>query len=96
MNNVVNLHGAEESAQQQQVQSGPIGCNLPAIGTCSLSEDFGDPETLLNSRDWLEKVVMAHGATVDGGGCGMGAADIDITLEGMRYNIKIRPLGVPK
>ena len=57
-----------------------------------LSEDFGDPETLFNSRDWLTKAVEAQGAKFTGGGVGMGQADIDIELEGMRFNISIKPL----
>ncbi len=57
-----------------------------------LSEDFGDPETLLNSRDWLQSSLEAKGATFEGGGIGQGRADIDIELEGCRYNVSIRPL----
>ena len=65
---------------------------LPDIGSCQLSEDFGDPETLLNSRDWLQKAVEAKGAKMVGGGVGCGQADIDIEIEGMRFNISIRPI----
>ncbi len=51
-----------------------------------------DAEAFLNMREWLERAVEAKGARVDGGGIGGGAADIDIVLEGHRYNISIRPL----
>ena len=66
--------------------------NLPDIGAATLDEAFGDPETLLNSRDWLTKAVHAQGAKTVGSGVGCGQADIDIELEGMRYNISIRPI----
>ncbi len=56
-----------------------------------LHDDFGDPEALLNIRGWLRSAVEAKGAEFTGGGIGMGAADIDVDLEGMRYNIKISP-----
>lgn len=58
----------------------------------NLAEGFGDPLTLLNSRDWLQRAVEAKGATVDGAGCGCGQADLSIVLEGHRFNISIRPL----
>ncbi|KKM69760.1 hypothetical protein LCGC14_1447560 [marine sediment metagenome] len=59
--------------------------------------DFGktldemDVEAFFNMRGWLKKAVETAGATVEGAGVGMGQADIDITLEGHRYNISIRP-----
>jgi len=58
----------------------------------SLAEGFGNPETLLNSRDWLTKAVTKCGAKVTGGGCGCGQADIDILLEGCKFNVSIRPI----
>lgn len=54
--------------------------------------DFGDGEQMLNMRGWLQKAVETQGAKMTGGGCGMGAADIDIRLEGHDYNIRIKPL----
>jgi hypothetical protein len=57
----------------------------------TLHPDFGDVESMLNMREWLESCVKAKGATVDGGGMGMGQADIDITLEGHQFNISIKP-----
>lgn len=56
-----------------------------------LAPEFGDYESLWNSRKWLESAVEKAGAKVTGGGCGMGGADVDITLEGMRYYLTIRP-----
>lgn len=57
-----------------------------------LADDFGDPETLLNSRDWLRKALEAKGAKISGGGIGCGQADLEIVLEGFRFNVSIRPL----
>lgn len=56
-----------------------------------LDKNFGDPETLFNSREWLQSAVEAKGAEMTGGGIGFGQADIDIELEGMRFNISIKP-----
>lgn len=63
--------------------------DLPPIG--ALAEDFGDPETLFNSRDWLRIALEAKGAKITGGGIGGGQADLDFALEGCRYNVSIRP-----
>lgn len=57
-----------------------------------LSDDFGDPLTLLNSREWLQKALEAKGAKVTGAGVGCGQADLDIMLEGCKFNVSIRPL----
>ncbi len=51
-----------------------------------------DTDAFFNMRDWLSKAVTAKGATQIGAGIGMGQADIDIELDGHRYNISIRPL----
>jgi hypothetical protein len=56
------------------------------------SLDEMDAESFLNMRDWLTKAVEAKGARRTGGGVGMGQADIDIELDGCRYNISIKPL----
>lgn len=45
-----------------------------------------------NARDWLRKAVEAAGARCTGSGIGMGQADIDVVLDGGRFNITIRPL----
>ena len=58
----------------------------------ALHPDFGDPETLFNSRDWLQKALESKGAKVVGKGCGFGAADIDIELEGCSFNVTITPV----
>jgi hypothetical protein len=53
------------------------------------SKDAGD---LLEVRNWLKDAVEAKGALVDGSGVGFGQADIDIELNGSRYNVSIKPL----
>ena len=66
---------------------------LPDLPILGIPEEFGDPETLLNSRDWLRSALEAKGAKINGGGMGCGQADLDIVLEGCRFNVSIRPLG---
>ncbi len=56
------------------------------------SLDEMDVSAFFNMRDWLQKAIEAQGAKMVGGGIGMGQADIDIDLEGCRYNISIKPL----
>lgn len=53
---------------------------------------FSDMDAAFNMRDWLRKACEAQGGKFVGGGFGMGQADIDIELEGCRFNISIRPL----
>lgn len=57
-----------------------------------LDEKFGDPETLFNSRQWLRSALESKGAKILGGGVGCGQADLDIELEGQKFNVSIRPL----
>lgn len=60
----------------------------------ALHPDFGDPETLLNSRAWLQRALEAKGAKIVGGGIGMGQCDLDFTLDGctFTFNVSLRPL----
>lgn len=51
-----------------------------------------DVEAFFNMRGWLQAACEAKGAKMVGGGIGCGQADIDIVLEGHRYNVSIRPL----
>jgi len=53
-----------------------------------------DHTAFLNIRNWLEQALITHGAKRTGGGIGFGQADIDITLDGMPYNVSIKPLEV--
>lgn len=58
----------------------------------ALAENFGDPETLFNSRGWLQKALESRGAKIIGAGCGCGEADLDIVIEGCKFNVSIRPI----
>lgn len=51
-----------------------------------------DTEAFFNMRDWLRSACEAAGARFTGGGIGMGQADIDVEMDGCRYNISIKPL----
>jgi hypothetical protein len=68
----------------------PLRSMVPT-GPEALSEDFGDPIALLNSREWLQKSLEARGARITGGGVGGGQADLDFELDGCRFNVSIRP-----
>lgn len=67
--------------------------NLPPInvGDIQLHPDFGDVESMLNMRNWLEEAIKAKGAKVTDAGMGMGAADLGFILEGHRFSLVIRP-----
>lgn len=75
--------------------------NMPGSGTTEMPPVFEggglagiaaeDIEAFFNMRDWLQAACEAKGAKSVGGGIGCGQADIDIELEGHRYNISIRP-----
>lgn len=84
---IVDLLNERAARGASKTPINPPGPNAPEV----LADDFGDPITLLNSRDWLTMAVEAKGARVTGGGCGMGQADIDIVLEGCKFNVCIRP-----
>jgi hypothetical protein len=64
----------------------------PAPFPQCLAKGFGDPLTLLNSRDWLQKAIEAMGAKVTGAGIGCGQADMDFTLEGFEFNVSLKPI----
>ena len=57
-----------------------------------LAEGFGDPETLFNSREWLQDALETKGAKIEGGGVGCGQADLSIVLDGCKFNVSIRPI----
>lgn len=57
----------------------------------SLAEGFGDPLTLLNSRDWLEAAIVAKGARIIDSGCGAGQADLGFILEGCEFCVSLSP-----
>lgn len=51
--------------------------------------DVVDPVAQLNIRSWLQKALEAKGAKITGGGCGVGGADLDFTLEGCKFNVVV-------
>lgn len=53
---------------------------------------FSDINAAFNMRDWLQDACEARGAKIVGGGFGMGQADLDVELEGCRFNLSIRPI----
>lgn len=69
----------------------PVPAKVELAGAVS----FGDPETLLNSREWLQAALEAKGATITGGGIGCGQADLGIELEGCPFTVSIRPIVRP-
>ena len=54
-----------------------------------------DLDSLYNVRGWVEAAVEAKGAKVVGAGIGvkgdLGMADIDIEIDGYRFNLEITP-----
>lgn len=58
----------------------------------TLHPDFGDVDAMFNSRDWLERALTEAGAAICGKGVGMGGADLDVFIEGFRFNIRITSL----
>ena len=56
-----------------------------------LQGDPADWEANYNMRKWVLEALEARGAICIGSGFGACLFDLDIELEGMRYNIQIRP-----
>ena len=50
-----------------------------------------DVEAFFNMREWLIDAVKVAGGTVWGAGIGCGQADVSFDLDGMPYNVSIRP-----
>ena len=84
--NIVPMHLRTEPSPVNM----PEGVGAPPIGQGI--EGCEDVEAFFNMRGWLQAACEAKGAKMVGGGIGCGQADIDIELEGMRYNVSIKPL----
>lgn len=54
-------------------------------------KSMGDVEAHFNLRNWLEKAVTAHGATVTSKGVGFGGCDLTFKLEGFDFYVECRP-----
>lgn len=65
--------------------------DLPFEGSMELAEGFGDPQKLLAARNWLASALRDAGAEAYSAGIGCGQADIDIKINGLSYNVSIRP-----
>jgi len=66
--------------------------DFPQLGSGLAGIAAEDVEAYFNMSDWLQAACEAKGAKMVGGGIGCGQADIDIELEGHRYNISIKPI----
>lgn len=79
-------------AEAAEAADGIIGAYSAPVPGMKLADGFGDAVALFNSRGWLQSALEAKGAKVVGGGCGLGQADLDIELEGFKFNVSICPL----
>lgn len=58
--------------------------------------DMGmDVEAAMNARGWLEAAILKAGAEVTDKGLGLGQADLGILLDGMPFDLSIKPREVP-
>ena len=75
---------------------GPAETPSETVSTAELPElvanESDDWGLLFNLRDWLRGALEAKGAEITGGGVGCGACDLDLTLEGMRYTVSMKPI----
>ena len=83
---LVEQRDAARSASSEQ------GVKMPEVGIVESLSQSMDVEAAFNSREWLQCAVESKGAKVTGSGVGCGQADIDIELEGFRFNVSIKPL----
>ena len=92
---IPSRHQAAQPAENEAtIADLPSPAPLPGFPE-GLATGFGDPETLFNSRAWLRSALEAKQAKVTGGGCGCGQADLDILLDGCKFNVSIRPILEP-
>lgn len=57
-----------------------------------------DLDSLLNVRQWFQDAIEVKGAKITGAGIGvkgnLGMADIDVEIDGYRFNLEITPRAV--
>lgn len=58
--------------------------------------DEMDVEAFFNIREWLRGALQEAGAKIEGGGVGMGQADLDFSIDGAPFNVSVRPRVIPK
>ena len=79
----------------REIMASSVPIELPNGAKINIAPEglgFKDMEAAVNMRDWIQKACEAKGGRMVGCGLGGGQADIDIELEGCRFNISIRPL----
>jgi len=89
--NVAPFRKAETQAARRENGIG-VSQNTSLPQAIELHPDFGDTESMFNMRDWLQKALEAKGAKKTGAGCGMGECDIDIEIDGYKFNVRIKPI----
>ena len=91
--NIVHLPGPPQPTDRAYPTADCDSARPVPIGQIEAGDlGFKDVEAAFNMRDWLQAACEAKGARMIGGGFGMGQADIDVELEGCRFNISIRPV----
>lgn len=80
---------SKETKMADEQEPGPTTTEFPILSGLA---DGQDAVVALNMRDWLQKACEAKGAKMVEGGVGCGGADIDIELEGCRYNVFIQAI----
>ena len=92
------LEQAQRAKLQKRLEGRPaIGgqalqdVGAPYFGESIPAAKFPDADIAYAARGWLQKACEAAGATVVGAGVGCGQSDIDIELDGHRFNVSIRP-----
>lgn len=67
------------------------GVNTPDIGPAvSLAQQM-DVEAAFNMRGWVQKALEAKGGEIVGAGIGCGGCDLDVVVEGFKFNVWIEP-----
>lgn len=80
-----------DSRQEPDLVAGPVWNADPVVESAPIKIDVpAHWEANYNMRCWVQDALEASGATCTGAGCGGCITDLDIELEGMKYNIQIR------
>lgn len=93
-----SLQAINDSLMKPHIEQAMLDPNPPIFMTETelpegvvLNGNPADWEANFNMRDWVTKAVEAKGAKFTGGGTCAEYSDIDIELEGMKFNIQITP-----
>lgn len=63
----------------------------PPIGWVESLSAQMDVQAAFNMRHWVQKALESKGAKITGAGVGMGGCDLDIEVEGFKFNVFIKP-----